>query len=1021
MFRNSTLLRQGRVVSFILALILLAALQAFADPLPKTLKVLTDADDGHVIMFTNCRYDAGKGQTGVVASGKGDLVFKIAGKVLPKIPGVPIKAIIADKDGFVSGGGADLPVEISTPALFGGLSLVIAKGSSLLFDYNGGAPHAAISGPITLKLPYRNEKGEQEILNLPKTTIDLRAAGNLSFSTKGATLTGPATKGGIQIACFKVTAKNVDVSVERHPKETKPLQMDIAFNDVKISTTIPALLTQDPAPLTLTAKNVTVDETGAVTFNNAGLATTGQVIHLTQPLDFVLTVKSASVSVEKGSFKNFEADADLTLPPQFKDAKGDRFVIPLIGLNFSDGSIIPITQPIALKWNNFGLKTSGVIIDISSKARHDDEPAELKEEWQGVFFQTAQIDLPESFKDGDKPFSIKGTKFRIDKYGLTGKAELQPGDPFKADLQGFAVEFSKAKLDFSGSELMDSEIEAKMDIPALGVKAGLNVGVTSAGLVSASIKMGEPFKVDKCGGLIFSLSGASFQQTTQGKPKIALDGQFSFDKDKIGQFEDLKQIKDIANSVFDFKGLGVMADGNFDIPENMLLTLPHPANLDLEVFSVNVTQVGFVKRESDKKLGVKFVGGVKLADDLPVSAEVDFDGITVFEDAKVDWGKGLFVRASIAEVGSFSGHVGREALGADYPNEYCVRGSVEFAVQIAETSAPLGGGFEFVACKRGWYVFGNAMLPAGIPIADTGLAFYAFKGGVGHNVKFRPGDLVPGDKGFKVDLDPSLGNWLFSAGVRIGTLDPISFWGDGTLTIVNHPFALDITARCAMLTPQKPYPVDWDSMDRTGYANISWDWSTKAFRAAVVANAYMPTKKVPLVFAGGSFEFVASPNDQHLFIGWPMDDQHPFKVDVFGLRQISGGVGVSLKPERYVKAGIKYRETYGLGIAGFDVAKVEFTLWGGMQLVYDGPPNYDFKYAEGMVGASGQASLMGCSGYVEGTLNARYQAATNLTVYWSPVPIAVPDCLVLTGAVKGCAHTWLGDVCKTGTVSWVVN
>jgi hypothetical protein len=109
--------------------------------------------------------------------------------------------------------------------------------------------------------------------------------------------------------------------------------------------------------------------------------------------------------------------------------------------------------------------------------------------------------------------------------------------------------------------------------------------------------------------------------------------------------------------------------------------------------------------------------------------------------------------------------------------ERCFRGKVSltlgplgFSTQV-DVVAGSGGGFNYVG------VFGEANLPAPVPIGSTGLAFVKFGGGLALNMRAET------DESGRVAFRPRSGGWVFRARVGIQTLDGHALKGEFTLTI----------------------------------------------------------------------------------------------------------------------------------------------------------------------------------------------------------------------------------------------
>ncbi|MDQ3815785.1 MAG: hypothetical protein M3347_17875, partial [Armatimonadota bacterium] len=746
---------------------------------------------------------------------------------------------------------------------------------------------------------------------------NLKANGEFSLDVKGAALSGPTATDGLSLAGFTLRTAAMDLALARPGPGGKSFGLSVNFPTVTLSTPVPNLLTQDDAPLTLKATNVKIDETGMPSFDTAALARlpgappvsyagpaspppgSPQVIRLAQPMDFVLTVTNAEVGFKNGVFTKFGVTANVALPPDIKDEKGDRVELKNLSLDVKNGVAINVGQPLDLHWNTFALHVSGgVALDLSPAAAASGLPAgapgAVKEpKWQGVFVTKANLDLPDALKkSGGQKAAVSVDNFFVDGQGITGAMEVKPGTLAGINLMGFNANFTGGGIEFKRSKLVAGRILGDINLPVLNEKLGIGLSISTAGLVQVDVDTARPIAVDKFGAKLALTAGSLKVQPGQ-TTRILLTGSLSF-----------PAIKEISNSALQFTDLGIGTDGKFYTGgKDNWLTLVHPAKVDLGLFAVNVSQVGLGDNS------ITLTGGVKLADDLPLTGEVTFKGLQISAGPKLAIG-GLDVKFKAMGVATIQGAIERKSIPiAGGKMLDCLYGDVSVYLDFAGPTQGMGGDLHLMIADGAWAVFGKAVLPEGtnIPLGPTGLGIIGFYGGLGHNVKLRDG--LNGPPTVSTDVVPHMnGGFLFLAGVKISTADGRTLGGDLILTVGYPPLLIDFTGKIYILDNIRA-----PSGDRTGTLSLRWDGANSAFRAAIDADMYFPNKSVNLYHASGGIELYLSPDQQHLFIGWPMDVR-AIQVEVLkGFVTVQGGVGIEIKPQRYIKAGFLWKQEF-LGI-----------------------------------------------------------------------------------------------------------
>ncbi len=973
----------------LLPTLLLMITPAFANagPLPDKLKVVVPGvPDSIAITLESVTYTTNPANAGSPVAGKGTLKVSISGTTLPGSFEVPFTNIVATDDGQVVGGGFKLSQDLPITDIFGtGCDITLAKDSQVLVIGTPAPITCKITGAVTTKLPYKNDEGVNAILKMPTNELTLNANGEFNLQIKGAALEGATKEDGVTLAGFTFKAASADLGVKKPGTAGKKLDLTCLFKEVLIKTPIPNLMTQDDAPLIISATAVGMNERGEPTFANAKLAkpetaagargfptsVKNETIHLTKPLDFVIDVKSADVSVTDGAFTAFNLSCDIALPPQLKDANGDRVTIKNLTLNIQDGVLLEQAAPLNLKWNSFALATTGFIVDLSpskgSPNEKDPRGIALPADWQGVYIRGATLDLPPTL--GSAKCGVEN--FYVDGYGVSGAIDVSRLQAANVTLMGFKAKLVSGGLTFSRNSVVGGGIAAEVTVPAWDGVIALNTKVSASGLVTVEVATSRPLNVAKFGMKVV-LSGGSIQiPTGGGQPRLSITGAFGFDGSNPA-------LKVMGNAMIQFKDLGIDSAGKITLPNDTWLTLPHPANINLGVAQISCSQVGFGQEAGKNWIG--FTGDVKLTIDMPITGSIGFQGLKIKEGPSLEIG-GITLDCKVMEICTIKGGV--SFIDQDFGSgpQKVFKGNV--ALQVM---GGIGGEAECMITSGGWYVkaaFVQATPPGLIPLGQSGLSIYGFNGGFGRNVKLQNIQTNPNLRpNYQLTVDPTLRNLMFQVGVTIGTVDGFTLWGNGTLTVITSPFLLNINGKFFFL--ENVSLVSTASGDRVATADITFDSANKSFRASFGADFAFPTRDLNLMHLRGSMDMLMSPSRKYIRIGWPIEDD-PIGVTIFGVVDVRGGAEFQIQPEQRVQAGIIYKASFG-------------PLSGQL----DGQIDVRFRPSirgSGSIHAKGKADFIVFNASAEGWLTAALQT--------------VPFQLDIDGRVRGCIGTWLGDVCKS--------
>lgn len=313
-----------------------------------------------------------------------------------------------------------------------------------------------------------------------------------------------------------------------------------------------------------------------------------------------------------------------------------------------------------------------------------------------------------------------------------------------------------------------------------------------------------------------------------------------------------------------------------------------------------------------------------------------------------------------------------------------------------------GGELTMFVAKGAWLVFGSIEPPVPIPLGNSSLKIYAFRGGLGNNINVKANVLTSGKTGGDLTPDDFLsapGNFLFQAGVGISTTDDFLAWGNAMLTFTTSPVTMTIAVAAnifeARAMGKKP------SGDRQAVGSLSI--TTKSVTAQLAADLNFPTRSFRLVSISGTSEFYIGSGDQHLYLGWPLPDKAAGISLLGGVLTLKGGMGLDVKqtPNKSnpnqtdydfrLGAGFIWRESF-LGIV---TGQLDGSLFASLE---KHPQNTNLTLG-------GEIHLFGEVDFY--VFSASAEAWLGGSLATSPFQLHV------YGGIQGCIGTPLGDTCAS--------
>lgn len=923
---------------------------------PATLKFLNGDANGVSASISSPTYTS---QTAGSLAGTGTLTITVGGKAVATAPSVSFAGITVDANGVATAGTLTFAQAAVLNALYGtDFDLKIAPGATATVGDNGGKHGLDLKGTLQGGLPFNDSKGNKVSVPLPGE-VWLYEAGDLSVTATGATPSAASAVTGMT-----VDAAPANVSFIHAPGGAAVFSLTVPT--ATIHADLPGVSAVTANALTMTATNLVLDQDGPVSYTATTTGTAAQTVDLVSPLSFSLAIKpGASITVAARKVTAFSAAADVSLPGTFTDDAGKAVVLAGVGLQVGNGIVAEVKNatPINLKWNGFRISipaatgnTATAILDLSSTSvdpaglEKDPSGKALPASWRGFYLKAASLDLPALFSTaGGKAATISVSNFYIDGTGVTGGVGISDASKLTTiRVNGFAANLKSLNLQLLSNKVKSGNAAGSVTIPGWGGDVGLAVAFSTSGLPTVSADMSKPVAIPAF--------GAELQITNATFAPVGTTTDFSLTVSGGLKFLPTTKIKPLQGATVDVKDLSIDSKGNFSIGSTWV-NLARPATLDLKVCSLSASQFGFGKvaaTDSDTAhrglYWVGLTGGIKLSDDLPVTGQVAFDGLKVFAKPNGNGGfsdpdftfGGISVDATVAKVASIKGKLNLSTFDVTYPNGTkttvdCLRGSADLTLDALKGGRGLGASLDFMTAKNSWYVMGTANMSPGIALGQSGLAIFGFRGGLGHNVMPDPKGPQTGVPVRDYTLVPDVSamsagrnNWLVCAGLRMGTVDGFTAWGDITLTMGFPQFMVNLNGKLYLLQSGSGSSTPPD--DRTVTGNITYVSSTDTFDASLYADLYFPSRSTNLLEAWGGMNLHISPNSKYFRIGGPIHPdfnnrtvwiENPLGFAVAGTRLAGGALtvdynGGAINAQAAIQLG--FSQSWSSGPAHLDIS-----------------------------------------------------------------------------------------------------
>lgn len=861
-------------------------------------------------------------------AGTGTLVIRIGSTTLPGIPNVPFSHVSVDNQGRANGLTYVFTNELDIPSIFGsGVGLSVGNGTKLGFVVTPTPSLQLSGGALAAILPFRDSSGNAPKLQL-QTAISLAENGEIAIDAQNASLTADTIDGGLKLPGCVVKASPMNLHYHHFPA-AKPDEFTLTIPSATIAVNLPDLISQDEAPLALDAQNLSIDQDGLVSFN-ASLNNANLQIPLAQPMGFMLTVKSAQFSMKNSQPQTVSLTCDITLPPSLTSNNGGSGTIPDVTLSYNfatamrptDGAValskhigspdcgiggdnlfasVTLPQDIPLTWNGLGIKlpaNSTVIVDFSPSKGDPQEkdPATgqpLPASWRGIFIQKATLTLPSSFQNNGQPATVDVQNFYIDQNGVSGAVSAQNLSVNKVD--GADITLRDLSLDIGHNRVQDCRFDGSLTLTQFGgqnAQAGaqlqLSGSFSSTGGISLAVEADQT---------VTSNSFPCSLHISQGKVEKQPNHVWIFTL--TGQLQFNSTAGKLSGTTLDLTDLEIDSHGKFK-SGGAWLNLNNPYDLALGPAELEIRQVGF-GTDNIHGLWIGVTGNVKLSGDLPISVQGNFDGVKFYQDKTVSLGS-IAVDCEIQNLVHVQGEMSFHAPdNINYHDDY-LDGDISLSLDCL--GAGRGFSAEFLVAKNAWFVGAGTQFPP-IALGSSGLAIGGFSGAIGHNVKPAPNGPQSGIPYADYKLVPlddqaiasGQSSWLFSAGVRLETVDQTTFWGDFALTVTTNPLTIDLHGNGYLLDAvDAQIPADPSKHDRVVTGDIYLNPSQATFQASLGADINIPSRQTDIIHAGGQIVLHIDPHTQYLHLGGPihadvpnhqLQIENPLEIDLLNIASVS--------------------------------------------------------------------------------------------------------------------------------------
>ena len=397
-------------------------------------------------------------------SGKGTVHLRIGDWTAPAMPNIAFSNLQVAADGLTATAGSFVLDALTLPdVLTSGLNAMLPAGTTVTLTQGTPTTMAfSANGPITIQLPFGGPS-----LNLSKAGNSL----NISGASDGAfDLSFKGADANFSVAGFAFKSSSASLSLHHSAGSGTVDAYTFVAKNVDISTPLPDTFTSGDDNLHLSAQQITIDENGGVTTQDASgnvapatlVLPTNQNsknIGLAKPMGFGLSISQASAAFQNSQLKSFTLSGSVALPPTFTKVPIDPTATPdpnadtAASIAFTadardHGIVATNTAEFIAYWNGFkvDVPAGSLVLDLSSSAGKsfalpngtmvqetqlpDDgqnQGTPLDNSWQGIYIAKGSLSLPPGITNpggSGSPLSLSLANAYIDEHGFSGDVLL---------------------------------------------------------------------------------------------------------------------------------------------------------------------------------------------------------------------------------------------------------------------------------------------------------------------------------------------------------------------------------------------------------------------------------------------------------------------------------------------------------------------------------------------------------------------------------------------------------------------
>lgn len=468
-----------------------------------------------------------------------------------------------------------------------------------------------------------------------------------------------------------------------------------------------------------------------------------------------------------GSFALAPLAADLLTP------KGFRLLLTKGKVEVTGGKLASSSIDGTVRWNNVDIGFKGLSLtgdgnlyatgvalpkikvgayEIHSKTATLDlsaakSPQGLKADWMGLHLTDGALTLP--FLNNQ---ALSADHFTLDGDGWSGQASGKEGT---ATFAGFPLKMTASKVIFKASKVASGQVDGTITtrsalLPTVGIRLTLSDSGVSSGVGTTKQTVSY--------GLVATMTLSHVSILAEGKGgHVLLAGAFT------------STLPNLKAEELSFSNLKITHAGHVTLADGWV-ALNKPKGASIAGFAIKVEKFGL----GEGWFG--FTGALTIGKTF-APVESKFDTLKIFLKPDGSFDKFTFSKIQVNFEMAVVGVKGEIAYVEDGKTKGFA-GSVDLSLRKAgikvegEFFYGDNGTFDYVKVDV------TARKNAGKPLGATGLALYGIKGGFAWNMSIKADDG---------SFTPSKGNWVFSAGVIIGSVKGKGFLlnGDMVLSLSN--------------------------------------------------------------------------------------------------------------------------------------------------------------------------------------------------------------------------------------------